>query len=331
MPSLRLKVIDIKTETPTVRRFTLASADGTALPDYVPGSHVTLHLPEVGRRKYSLVDAGPRPAGAPMHYTLGIRRDENGQGGSVWMHNRNVGDTLDADPPANEFATARGHGAIVLIAGGIGITPILSLTAGFKNAGRPFRVIYAARTAAEFAFSTELKALAGENLMLHADDQAGGVLDIGAAMRSLVHDEPVYICGPKPMIKAALQESRAHKWADGRLQFELFYTMAAEAPSVPVSETASNHTADIFEVVIKSTGAAFPVPADKTILAVLIDAGIDPLHDCDKGECGVCQVSVLEGIPDHRDTILSEAERAAGKLMQICVSRSKTPRLVIDL
>ena len=121
------------------------------------------------------------------------------------------------------------------------------------------------------------------------------------------------------MIDAAITAARDLGWDNGRLRFELF-TAAA-----PVAGDAS------FEVVLKSTGESFLIPPDKTILDVLIEAGKDPLHDCKRGDCGICQVDVVEGVPDHRDYILTDAETAEGKKMQICVSRSKSPRLVLDL
>jgi len=131
--------------------------------------------------------------------------------------------------------------------------------------------------------------------------------------------EPLYLCGPKPMIDTAIQTAKDLGWADGRLRFEIFAT------PTPV---AGDQT---FEVVLNNSGKTFRIPPDKTILGVLIEAGEDPMHDCQRGDCGICQVSVIEGTPDHRDYILTDAEKAEGKVMQICVSRSKSPRLVLDL
>jgi len=121
------------------------------------------------------------------------------------------------------------------------------------------------------------------------------------------------------MIDAAIKSAKDLGWADGRLRFEIFATAALVAGDQP------------FEVMLNNSGKTFLIPRDKTILAVLIEAGEDPLHDCQRGDCGICQVGVIEGTPDHRDYILTDAEKAAGKVMQICVSRSKTPRLVLDL
>lgn len=138
-------------------------------------------------------------------------------------------------------------------------------------------------------------------------------------MASLIDEEPLYVCGPTPMIDVAIATARTLGWRTGRLHFEIFTKTAPAA-----GDTS-------FEVVLKSSGQSFVIPPDKTILDVLIDAGVDPMHDCKRGDCGICQVGVVEGVPEHRDYILSDAEKAEGKLMQICVSRSKSPRLVIDL
>lgn len=328
MSLLRLKVVETAVETSLIRRIVLAAADGAPLPGFEPGAHITAAVPGVGRRKYSLVNvlAAPDATTAPSAYTLGVRRDDAGQGGSKWMCSLAPGAIVDVDPPANDFALAAGTAKVHLVAGGIGITPLIGKMAHLKSNGRPFQVVYAARSQSEFAFLPALRALAGDALTLHADDEAGGMLDVGALIDACGPGEPLHICGPKPMIAVALRRARALGWPEGRLRFELFYSSAAETkPSAP------SQPLDVFEVVVKSTGAVVKVPPDKSILAALLDAGIDPLHDCDKGECGVCQVGVIEGVPDHRDSILSEAERAAGKVMQICVSRSKSPRLVIDL
>ena len=327
MDLLQLTIVETRDETPSIRRIVLAAPTGSALPGFEAGAHITLHAPGIGRRKYSLVnaDATPGATTAPVYYTLAIRRDDAGQGGSLWAHGLKVGDRVEAEPPQNDFELAAGTGPVMLLAGGIGVTPLISKAAYMKASGRPFRFVYAARNAAEFAFLPEIRALAGEALTLHADEEAGTFLNIRALIDTLTHDEPVYICGPKPMIKAAVQEARALGWPAGRLRFELFFTAANEAPPAPKADDGA------FEVEVKSTGAVYRVPQDKTILSVLIEAGLDPLHDCDKGECGVCQTGVLSGEPDHKDSILGEAERAAGKTMQICVSRAKSPRLVLDL
>jgi vanillate O-demethylase ferredoxin subunit len=184
--------------------------------------------------------------------------------------------------------------------------------------GRAFQAFYAGRSEHQLAFRDQLAALAGNRLSFHYDDRSG-VFDIKSLMASLPADEPIYLCGPRPMIDAAIAAAAALNWPPHRLRFEIFAAAEPQAGD------------KAFEVVLASSGRSFTIPPEQSILDVLISAGVDPLFDCKRGDCGICQTGVLEGVPDHRDFILSETERAAGKLMQICVSRCKTPRLVLDL
>jgi ferredoxin-NADP reductase len=327
MSTFDLVVTGVARETELIRRVTLARADGAALPGYTAGAHLTVQVPGVGVRKYSLVncDGAAGATAAPRAYMLGVRLEANSEGGSRYIHGLKPGDIVTVEAPANAFALTPA-GDVVLIGGGIGITPMIAMAAELKAAGRPFKLIYAMRSADEMAFREEIAALAGEALTVHADAEAGRFFDMPAALAQVPEGATVFVCGPKPMIKAGMDAARALKWPRDRLRFELFFSVKGpEAPKpAPVDDGS-------FEVVLKSTGKAYTVPKDKTILDVLLDAGVDPLHDCKRGECGVCQVGVIEGVPDHKDVILSESERAANKIIQICISRSKTPKLVLDL
>lgn len=323
-----LKVVSVTDETPLIRRIVFMAPDGRPLAGYTAGAHITLSVPEVGQRKYSLVNLVHLSGGtaAPRAYILGVRRDDQGEGGSRFMHTLKAGDLVSVSGPANEFAMLAAATPVLLLGGGIGITPLITMAAEMHAAGRPFRMIYAARSRSEMAFLEPIEALAGPNLHLHCDDTAGGILDIEATMAALASDVTVYACGPKPMLKAAVGASRKLKWPANRLKFELFYSVAKPAaPAAPQLAPGS------FEVQLKSSGKVYVVPPDKSILDTLIAAGVDAVHDCTRGECGVCQTGVISGEPDHRDSILSASERAANKVMQICISRSKSARLVLDL
>lgn len=306
--------------TPSIRTLRLADPAGATLPGWTPGSHVKVRLPDGDERSYSLINhlADRTATAAPHAYRLGVRLEEAGQGGSRHMHGLKVGDKVSLSQPANHFPLERCEQPVALVAGGIGVTPILSMAAMLQAESRPYRFIYAGRSRDQLAFLPEIEALAGPALSLHADD-VSGLFDIAGLMASLKDGEPLYLCGPTPMIEAAIASAKALGWAEGRLRFEIF------AAPVPVAGDQP------FEVVLKSSGRRYQVPADKSILDVLIEAGEDPLHDCKRGDCGICQIGVIEGVPDHRDFILSDSEKAAGKLMQICVSRAKTPSLVLDL
>jgi ferredoxin-NADP reductase len=326
-----LQITSVVDETPTIRRIAMAAPDGGILPGYAAGAHVTITIPDVGVRKYSLVNVSTE-AGAtamPRAYTLGIRLDPQSAGGSRYMHALKPGDRVQVSDPANDFPLKPAAVAPVLIGGGIGITPLIAMAAEMTASHRPYALLYAARSRTELAFLDDVARLAGPACEVHLDDAAGRVLDLEARFTALPTGTPVYMCGPKPMLKAGVQASRKLGWPPGQLMFELFYSAAPAAPPKPaVPEPVPDGS---FEVQLKSSGKIYRVPPDKSIAAVLIEAGLDPLVDCQKGECGVCQVGVLEGEPDHRDVILTESERAANKVMQICISRAKSKRLLLDL
>jgi ferredoxin-NADP reductase len=320
MDRFDLTVTDIQAETALIRAIRLARPHGEPLPSWEAGAHVKIRLPDGSERSYSLINTSLNPAATtrPHVYRLGVRLEDPSQGGSKFMHTLKVGDVVSVSAPGNNFPLEPTSKPVVLLAGGIGVTPVLSMAATLTAGGRPHRFIYAGRSRDQLAFLGEIETLSGKHLTIHTDD-AGGIFDVKGLMTSLADGEPLYVCGPKPMIDAAIQNAKDLGWAEGRLRFEIF------AAATPVAGDQS------FEVVLNNSGKTFLIPPDKTILAVLIEAGEDPLHDCQRGDCGICQVGVIEGTPDHRDYILTDAEKAAGKVMQICVSRSKSPRLVLDL
>jgi ferredoxin-NADP reductase len=320
MDWIALTVAEIRAETPLIRSLRLERPHGEPLPAWEPGAHVRIALPDGDDRPYSLVNLSAEPGATsrPDHYRLGVRLEEPGRGGSRYVHDLAVGQTVRVSLPSNDFVLEPSRAPVVLVAGGIGVTPITAMAARLVAAGDPFRLHYLVRSEEHAAFRDEIAALAGEHLALHRDDR-DGVFDLAGLMRGLIADEPLYLCGPTPMIEAAIALAAELGWSPGRLHFEVF---AAAAPKA--GDAA-------FEVELRASGQTLTVPADRTILDAMIEAGLDPLYDCKRGDCGICQATVLEGVPDHRDFILSEAERDAGGLIQICVSRSKTPRLVLDL
>lgn len=290
------------------------------VPGWEAGAHILLRLPDGDSRAYSLVDLSAEPGAtrAPESYRLGVRLEPSGKGGSAYVHGLRPGDMVQVSPPIQDFPLVESQSEIVLLAGGIGITPITAMASHLVATGQRFRLHYLARSAADMAFRDELRAIAGARFLPHCDDR-DGVFDLAALMRGLTDGEPLYLCGPRPLIDAAIGLAEALGWAPGRLRFELF---AAAAP----------HAGDrAFELELRASGRVLSVAADQSIVAAMIEAGLDPLYDCNRGDCGICQASVLDGEPDHRDTVLSQAERAAGRLIQICVSRAKSPRLVLDL
>ena len=168
------------------------------------------------------------------------------------------------------------------------------------------------------AFVKEMQEICGDRLHLHYDDQANR-MDLNEILGQAPEGAHVYFCGPAGMIEAVKSVSSNLGWPTERVHYELFSAAA---------NTGENMA---FDVEIHSTGQIVHVPSDKTIIEALEEAGLDPLYDCQRGDCGICQCDVIEGTPEHRDVILTDAEKAANNVMQICVSRSKTPKLVIDI
>jgi len=325
--TLNLIIRDIKQATPLVRTFVLEGIDGNALPAFEPGAHVKVQIPGLAEpRCYSLIalPLDESTLHAPRQYRLGVRLDEAGAGGSRHMHSLNIGDSLTVQGPKNDFPlhavpTSGGPDATVLIAGGIGITPIASMASALKHDRRDFSLHYCGRSRDQLALIDELRTVAGEHLHIHADDEPACALDLDALLDACDPHQHLYVCGPQGMIDAVIAGARQRQWPDTHVHFELFTTAAPLAGDQP------------FEVELRQSGMVLTIPADKTIVDVMEAAGCDPMFDCKRGECGVCQATVLEGTPDHRDYYLSDAEKAEGKLIQICISRAKSARLVLDL
>jgi ferredoxin-NADP reductase len=320
MATLELVVIEASMETPDIRSLVLAHPDGRPLPGWRPGAHVKIELPEAGLRSYSLINtAASRTATVePREYRLGVRLEPHGKGGSRFMHSLNVGDSVKVQPPQNHFPLRSGARKIVLLAGGIGVTPLLSMAASLNAEGADFEFLYAGRSREHLAFLSEVEALCGERLTIHSDAESG-IVDIGKVAAPLGVEDLLYVCGPLPMIDAATAYARRCGWPYGKLNFEIF----AEPRPVPGDQA--------FDVVLANSGHRIRVEVNQSILNALIKAGVDVIYDCERGDCGVCQVRVLDGTPDHRDHYLSEAERQSNTVIQTCVSRSKSPVLVLDL
>jgi ferredoxin-NADP reductase len=311
--------------TPHVTALRLRAAGGHALPGYTAGAHVRVEVHPQGQtdwRAYSLVDFTGKAATehAPDHYLIAVRREDTGTGGSRWMHSEaQAGRTLRITPPANAFPLAACDDA-VLIAGGIGITPIASMAAALAARGHRFALHYTGRSIAQLAFVDEMRAIAGDRLHLYGDDAllAADRFDIGQLIDTLAPTQPLYVCGPQGLIDAAIALATARGWPREAIRSELFATVAPQTGDAA------------FEVELRQSGVTLQVAPSQTILDAMLAHGLDPLYDCKRGECGVCQVGVIEGEVDHRDYCLSESEKRAGKLMHPCVSRACGTRLILD-
>ncbi len=294
----------------------LSAADGSDLPGYTPGAHIDVEIDGIGTRSYSLIDFST-PLDSPNCYCIAVQREDDGQGGSRAMHQFEFGDVMVASTPKNDFELTTSDSPVILLAGGIGVTPLISMATLLQDTGAAFQFHYSGRNADSIAFRKVLDEQHSEQLSVYLDDQ--NPLSLNALFSSADASSVVYICGPRGMIDAAREAAAANGISADNIHIELFAS----------AETQTGDTG--FEVEIQSTGQVYEVPPGQTIIDVLEAADIDLVYDCQRGDCGICQTDVISGTPDHRDVVLSDDERASGKVMQICVSRAKTARLVLDL
>jgi cytochrome P450/ferredoxin-NADP reductase len=296
-----------------VAALTLRAVDGNPLPRWEPGAHVDLIIDRAKTRQYSLCGS----VQDPHVWRLGILRDPAGSGASLYVHDTlEVGSTVRVRGPRNNFPLVD-SARYLFIAGGIGITPILPMIAAAEVAGADWQLVYGGRQRASMAFLDELAAY-GDRVSVRPQDETG-ILDLNSLLGQPRPDTKVYCCGPEPLLAAV--EARCTTWPKGSLHVERFVPKPLSAPVL----------AEAFEVHLAQSGMTLSVPTDQSVLSVLQHAGVGVLSSCAEGTCGTCETPVLDGIPDHRDSVLNAEEREANNCMMICVSRSCTPRLVLDV
>ena len=297
-----------------VLALTLVDADGDTLPPWTPGAHVDLMLGEDLIRQYSLCSA---PSDSRT-IRVGVLRSPDSRGGSLFIHEKlTPGATVRVRGPRNHFPLV-GAPRYLFIAGGIGITPLLPMLAEVTAAGAEWRLVYGGRTRASMAFLDEL-APYGDRVVLAPQDEVG-LLDLDGLLGQPDDQTLVYCCGPEALLAAV--EQRCTTWPAGALHLERF---AAKAAAVPAEGERS------FELTLARTGVTVTVPPDRSVFDIVQEAGVSVLGSCHEGICGTCEQIVLDGDVDHRDSILSEDERAANDTMMICVSRCRSDRLTLDL
>lgn len=307
-------VVDIKRESESVLSLGIARPDGLALPDWSPGSHIDVLLPNGLLRQYSLCSApGDR------HWRLGVLREPAGRGGSAYVHDQlRPGAQLRVRSPRNNFVLGPAP-EYMFIAGGIGITPILPMLHAAEASGAAWRLLYLGRSRGSMAFLGEL-AHYGDKVHVHADDESG-LYPLAELLGDPEAGFHAYVCGPGPLLDYIATLTSG--WRNpARFHFERF--VADPAASAPA---AGDH-----EFTVETTGGLQArVPVGTSILAALEDVGVQVLNSCREGICGTCETPVVSGEIDHRDSLLSEEERDAGDTMMICVSRCKGGRLVLDI
>jgi ferredoxin-NADP reductase len=310
-----VEVRSIQRESSSVVSLRLEHPLGEELPEWEAGSHVDVLLPNGILRQYSLCSqAGDRTA-----WRLGVLREAKGRGGSAYVHDElKPGTKIQVRGPRNNF-TLEPAGGYVFIAGGIGITPLLPMVRAAVERGVPWRMVYLGRSRESMAFIEELLELDGD-VQIHADDESG-LFPLAELLGGLERETHVYACGPGPLLNVL--QSIAEGWEDpARFHCERFTGTDQGTPG------PSGQSSFVVQLI---DGTEISVGPDETILQALEKVGINQANSCREGICGTCETGVLEGEIDHRDSLLSEAEREAGETMMICVSRCKSKRLLLNL
>jgi ferredoxin-NADP reductase len=313
---LPLRVSELRWEAEGVLSLGLVDPSGGALPPWTPGAHLDVELRPGLERQYSLCGA----LDDDREWRLAVLLEPHGRGGSAWVHERlRPGDTIRVRGPRNHFELVRAE-AYEFIAGGIGITPILPMLAAATVAGSRWRLLYGGRRRASMAFVEQLASY-GERVAIVPEDDYG-LLDVRGAVAGWKPGTLVYCCGPAPLLDAVEQDCAAAEFPAGTLHVERFTPrLSADA----VREGGS------FDVHLERSGLTVHVAEGQTILEAVEAAGVAVACSCLEGTCGTCETTVLDGDVDHRDSILTDEERAASETMMICVSRARSPALRLDL
>lgn len=316
---LSVRVSAVKDEAQGIRSFELVDAGGDALPAFSAGAHIDVTPPGGPTRSYSLCN---NPS-ERHRYLIAVQREPDSRGGSVSMHERvNAGDLLTISVPKNHFPLAQGASSSLLLAAGIGVTPILSMAERLHATGSDFRMHYCTRSKQRTAFQQRITTApyAGK-VHFHFDDgEAEQRFDVASQLPAPQAGTHLYVCGPGGFIDAVLTRARALGWPESQVHREYF--------GAPVEPRGAEEG---FEVVASRTGKVVVVPPGKTVLQALSEAGVDVPFSCEQGVCGTCETRVLDGTPEHRDLYLTPHEQAANDRFMPCCSRSLSPRLVLDL
>ncbi|RON67178.1 PDR/VanB family oxidoreductase [Pseudomonas fluorescens] len=299
--------------------FELAHPDGAGLPAFFAGAHIDVHLEDGIVRQYSLCNS----SSDTRRYLIAVLRDPNSRGGSLAMHRLEEGQLLEIGEPKNHFPLSTEAEHSILLAGGIGVTPILSMAETLAAEGASFEVHYCARDTSRMAFRERFgDGQFTKSTHLYFDDAGPeSRIDLATLLAKPMPGKHLYVCGPGGFIMAVLAAAKAAGWDDHCIHREFF--AAASSP-----QTIDPRT---FQVKLSSDGRVLDIPHDKTVLQVLLAEGLEIPTSCKEGVCGMCLTRVLSGEPDHNDFYLSDDEKAANNQFLPCCSRSKSPLLVLDI
>ncbi|MGV8831209.1 MAG: Rieske 2Fe-2S domain-containing protein [Devosia sp.] len=296
--------------------FELADRDGRHLPTFQPGAHIDVHLPNGLIRQYSITN-GP---GDLLSYAIGVKQESASSGGSkVLVETVREGDILTISEPRNNFPLRRDATRTVLIAGGIGITPLLSMARFLDKSSLPYELHYFTRAGDQIAFRSALDALHGKVLLHTGLPRPEIASTIATALGEWSFAQHVYVCGPTTMLETVRTTAAAQRWPDEAIHFEYFKN------DKPIDDSSS------FDIELARSAMTLHVPAGRTILEVMREAGLSVPSSCEQGACGTCLTTVLEGEIDHQDVYLNDSEKASNSAMMTCVSRATSARLVLDI
>ena len=317
MSTIEVRVAAKVCEADGICSYELVRTDGGALPPFEAGAHIDVHVGDKLVRQYSLCNA-PHET---HRYLIGVLRDAGSRGGSIAMHEEvHTGSVLAISAPKNHFPLAEAPRSL-LLAGGIGVTPILAMAEALAAKGADFEMHYCVRSAERTAFRERI-ASSSFARQVHFHDDSGDAaqkLDLPALLDA-PGETHLYVCGPAGFIDYVLGTARAQGWPEAQLHVEYF--------AGAVIDTAGDQA---FDVKLASSGRVLTVPAGRTVIQVLAEQGVELPYSCEEGVCGTCLTRVLDGVPDHRDMYLTDEERAANDQFTPCCSRAKTRMLVLDL
>ncbi|MBV7541454.1 PDR/VanB family oxidoreductase [Acidovorax sp. sic0104] len=316
--TLQVRVVKKTAEAEGIASFELARLDGQPLPPFSAGSHIDVHVPGGMVRQYSLCNASHEQ----HRYRIAVLRDPASRGGSVGMHERvTEGDVITISTPRNHFALHPAQHTL-LLAGGIGVTPLLCMADRLARTGAAFALHYCTRSAERTAFAGEITASPmAPHVHFHFDAGAPEQkLDLASVLAAPGDDKRVYVCGPAGFIDHVVNTAQTMGWAQDRIHLEYF--------GAPTQDTSGDEG---FEVRIASTGKTYAIAPGMSIVEALRGQGIDIMTSCEQGVCGTCITRVLEGEVDHRDMYLTDEEKASNEQFMPCCSRARSKLLVLDL
>lgn len=318
--TIKVTVRKRRVEADGIISLELAGADDGALPRFKAGAHIDVHLPGGLVRQYSLCNDDSET----QRYVIAVLLEPQSRGGSLAVHALKEGDQLQIGQPRNLFELAPRAEHTVLFAGGIGITPMLSMARHLHATKASFELVYCSRSVARTAFRDWLQGcdFADRVRFHHGDEPQSPAADFNAILARQERGAHLYVCGPSGFMEAVLAAARAGGWDESALHREYF--------SAPL-ESSTLGGSQAFRIVLARTCKTVQVEANQTALEALVAAGVAVPSSCEQGICGTCLTDVLDGKPDHRDAFLTDAEKQEGKKFILCCSRSLSDELVLDL